>query len=193
MCSGLLCVRIRTLNLEPCVYMLERLIPLLIPLLLVMAGCSYEGTRKLPFVYRVDIQQGNVIDQDMVDRLHPGMDKNQIQYIMGTPVLDDPFHANRWDYIYTYSKGGTRREQRHIILYFKNNKLSSVGGDIKIAQRKTSLILKEPSTTVVVPPDYNKKSLLRRMINHLPFMGDDDARPVQRDSTPESGPDSDGD
>jgi len=171
--------------------MLERLIPLFIPLLLLPAGCSYEGTSKLPFVYRVDIQQGNVIDQDMVDRLQPGMDKNQIQYIMGTPVVDDPFHANRWDYIYTYSKGGARREQRHIILYFKNNKLASVGGDVKIAQRKTSLILKEPSKTVVVPPDYNKKSLLRRMINHLPFMGDDDARPAQEDSGPESDGDSD--
>jgi outer membrane protein assembly factor BamE len=167
-------------------YMFKRLIPTLIPLLLFLAGCSYEGTRKLPFVYRVDIQQGNVIDQDMVDLLRPGMDKNQVQYIMGTPVLDDPFHTNRWDYIYTYSKGGARREQRHIILYFKNNKLASVGGDVEISQRKASLILKEPSRTVVVPPDYNKKSLLRKMINHIPFVGDDDARPAQRDSRPDS-------
>ena len=173
--------------------MLKRLTPLLIPLLLSLAGCSYEGTSKLPGVYRLDIQQGNVVDQEMVARLQPGMDKNQVQYIMGTPVLDDPFHADRWDYIYTFSRGGATREQRHVVLYFKNNKLASVGGDVVTAERKTSQILKEPSKTVVVPPDYNKKGLLKRLINDIPFVGDDDASPDQRDSAPESGPDNDGD
>lgn len=168
--------------------MLKRTLPLLLVLL---AGCTYEGGSKLPGVYRLDVQQGNVVDQKMVDQLRPGMDKNQVQYIMGTPVLNDPFHADRWDYVYTFSSGGSQRDQRNLTLYFKDNKLFAVGGDVVPGKRPANEVLKQPSRTVVVPPDYNKRGFFHRLLNDLPIIGDGDSR--QRDSTPESGPDNDGD
>ena len=84
--------------------------------LVVLGACSrsFDGGYNPPLLYKLDVQQGNVIEQDMLDRLKPGMDKEQVRYVMGTPVLIDPFHNNRWEYIYSFQKGGGIREQRHI-------------------------------------------------------------------------------
>ena len=139
-----------------------------------LPGCSTEGGRKLPFVYRPDIQQGNIIEQEMLDRLHPGMDKNQVRFIMGTPALTDPFHADRWDYVFTYSKGGKRREQRHVTLYFKDEKLAYAEGDVKIGERPQEESIKPQSALVDVPAGRNKPGIFSRMFNAIPFVGDDD-------------------
>jgi len=63
--------------------------------LLALAGCSFPG------VYKIDIQQGNVVTQDMIDQLRPGMTRRQVRFIMGNPLLTDTFHADRWDYLYS--------------------------------------------------------------------------------------------
>lgn len=98
----------------------------------IITGCSKraDGTRKIPLVYRVDIQQGNVIEQSMIDKLEPGMSKSKVRFIMGTPLLVDPFHSNRWEYIYSIEPGGGERAQRHIALFFKDDKLTHLEGDI---------------------------------------------------------------
>lgn len=106
----------------------------LIAALAVLSGCADYNWR-MPGVYRIDIQQGNVIEQSMLDQLRQGMDKSQIRYIMGTPVIIDPFHTDRWEYLYSYDDGGAfeRREQRHITLHFnENERLSHVSGDVEI-------------------------------------------------------------
>ena len=72
----------------------------------------------LPYVYKIDVNQGNMIDQSMIDQLRPNMTKRQILYIMGTPMLVDYFHQNRWDYIYSSKKGGEEREQKTISIFF---------------------------------------------------------------------------
>lgn len=97
-----------------------------------LSGCSKraDGTRKIPLVYRVDIQQGNVIEQSMIDKLEPGMSKSKVTFIMGTPLLVDPFHSNRWEYIYSIEPGDGERAQRHIALFFKEDKLTHLEGDI---------------------------------------------------------------
>jgi len=79
----------------------------------------------------VDIQQGNVIEQSMINKLEPGMTKSKVRFIMGTPLLVDPFHSNRWEYIYSIEPGGGERAQRHISLFFKDDKLTHLEGDIK--------------------------------------------------------------
>ena len=68
--------------------------------LLTTTACSrsFDGGYNLPLLYKIDIQQGNVIEQEMLDKLQPGMDKDQVQFIMGTPVIVDPFHKDRWEY-----------------------------------------------------------------------------------------------
>ena len=82
-------------------------IPLLLILLLCATACARNnyGTWKAPLVYRMDIQQGNMVDQEMLDRLKPGMTKKDVKFILGTPLLIDPFHADRWDYVYSFEIG----------------------------------------------------------------------------------------
>ncbi|QFY43432.1 outer membrane protein assembly factor BamE [Candidatus Methylospira mobilis] len=82
-------------------------------------------------IYTPDIHQGNIVSQEMVDQIRPGMNKRQIAFIMGTPLLQDPFHDNRWDYIYSNQPGGEDRMQKRISLFFKNDALSGVQGDFK--------------------------------------------------------------
>ena len=67
---------------------------------------SFDGGYNMPLLYKIDVQQGNVIEQEMLDKLQPGMDKGQVKFIMGTPVIVDPFHSERWEYIYSYQEGG---------------------------------------------------------------------------------------
>lgn len=93
--------------------------------LLTLSGC-------FPSVYKIDIQQGNIITQDMVNQLRPGMSRAQVNYLMGTPLILDPFHANRWDYIYSIQPGGGTMRQENITLFFnENNQLVSLSGDFE--------------------------------------------------------------
>ena len=83
--------------------------------LLALAGCSFPG------VYKIDIQQGNVVTQDMIDQLRPGMTRRQVRFIMGNPLLTDTFHANRWDYLYSIQPGGGERLQERVSVIFDGN------------------------------------------------------------------------
>lgn len=82
-----------------------------------LSGCS---------IYTLDIQQGNIIDQQKLALLQPGMDKQKVLYIMGTPLLRDPFHPERWDYVYTMKKQDKKRQEKRVTLYFKGNTLSRI-------------------------------------------------------------------
>ena len=122
--------------------------------LILLAACSrsYDGSYNPPLLYKIDIQQGNVIEQEMLDKLRPGMNKNQVEFIMGTPVLIDPFHNERWEYIFSFQKGGGIREQRHITLHFEDDKLSRVSGDIEVSDRariETEIVTE--SEAILVP------------------------------------------
>lgn len=148
-------------------------------LALILAACTTEGDFKLPGVYRIDIQQGNIVEQDMLSKLKPGMDQNQVRFIMGTPVLVDPFHTDRWEYVFIYSEGGTQREQRHITVHFKDQKLSYVDGDIVVAERKPVDDLKPQQAPIDVPLSDNRPGFFSRMFNALPFVGEKEAGPAK--------------
>jgi outer membrane protein assembly factor BamE len=107
----------------------------------------------IPLVYKIDVQQGNVVTQDMLAQLTPGMEKNKVRIIMGTPLIVDVFHQDRWDYVYTTQEGGGIRGQRHVAIFFRNDRLVRVEGDVKTAHGK---IMREPrkDVTVDVPGDY---------------------------------------
>ena len=89
----------------------------LLGLTLGMQSCSY---------YRVDIRQGNTLDQETVDSLRVGMTKQQVIFLMGTPLLQDPFHANRWDYVYTFQPGGGEMTSQHVWLQFEGDQLTKI-------------------------------------------------------------------
>jgi outer membrane protein assembly factor BamE len=93
--------------------------------LLVLTACSFPG------VYRIDIPQGNIITQDMVDQLRPGLTKRQVNFIMGTPLIRDTFDQDRWDYVYSYQPGGGERAQERLTVYFDNGELTRFTGDFQ--------------------------------------------------------------
>ena len=76
--------------------------------------------------YKPDVQQGNTLDDKQIALLKVGMTQQQVVFVMGTPLLKDPFHKNRWDYLYTYAKGREKAERRLLTLYFKNNRLANI-------------------------------------------------------------------
>jgi outer membrane protein assembly factor BamE len=93
--------------------------------LAIQAGCSVG----LPRVHKVTVQQGNVITQEMIDRLKPGMTRGQVAFVMGEPVLRHAFDEDRWDYIYTLQIPGYYNEQKRVSLYFENGVLAYFTGD----------------------------------------------------------------
>lgn len=80
-------------------------------------------------VYKLDINQGNFLSQDMVDRLKVGQTKDQVRLALGTPLITSAFRDNRWDYVYLFKSGGRVREQRQFTVYFNENTLARWEGD----------------------------------------------------------------
>ena len=97
------------------------------------AGCGFVP--RIPGVppYRMEIQQGNYVSQEMVSQLKQGMTKEQVRFILGTPMVTDIFHADRWDYVYWREKPGTKREQRKLTVFFEDGKLTRLDGDVVAA------------------------------------------------------------
>src|SRR5262245_43228560 len=85
-------------------------------------------------VYRMEVQQGNYITQEMVSQLKPGMTKDQVRFVLGTPLVTDIFHEHRWDYIYRRQRANSREvEERRLAVVFEDGKLVRVVGDVAAA------------------------------------------------------------
>ena len=102
--------------------------PKIILLALLLAGCSASTIPLSP--HKIDIQQGNYVTQDMVDKLKPGMTRAQVRFALGTPLVVDLFRNDRWDYVYVYQKGGAVTEHRRLAVFFKEDRLDRVEGDV---------------------------------------------------------------
>lgn len=126
-------------------------------IMFVIGGCSKD---KIPGVYRIDIQQGNEVKQDMINKLKPGMTKNQVAYVMGTPLLIDTFHPDRWDYLYTIHPGNGERSQRRITLFFKDDKLQQIEGDTRIVAREDLPQEQRTEKNVEVPLAVKKTGII---------------------------------
>ncbi|WP_246221592.1 outer membrane protein assembly factor BamE [Marichromatium bheemlicum] len=115
----------------------------------------------LPFVYKMTVQQGNIITEEMVDQLQPGMTRRQVQYLLGTPLLTDFFHSNRWDYTYTIKRGHQPMEVRYLTLFFEEDSLVRIEGDIKPDPVRAQS--REPREILVKVPDHEgRKGLVER-------------------------------
>lgn len=77
-------------------------------------------------VHKVDIQQGTVLEPANVAQLKPGMTQKQVRFLLGTPTIQDPFHHNRWDYVFSMEKQGTRETLQRITLFFADDTLVSI-------------------------------------------------------------------
>ena len=100
-----------------------KVITLLLSVLL-LSSCS------IPRIFQVVISQGNLVDQEMLDKLEIGMTESQVKFVMGTPLISDTFNPNRWDYFTSVTQGENSFTNQKITLYFKDNKLVSWEGEI---------------------------------------------------------------
>ena len=97
--------------------------------LAVLISCNNIGSMDFPGVYKIGIPQGNIITQEMVNQLRPGMTKRQVNFVMGTPLVRDPYHQDRWDYVYSYQPGGGARGQERLSVFFIDDQLVNFTGD----------------------------------------------------------------
>ena len=96
---------------------------LLLLSVLALAGC----------VYRIDIQQGNLVDQENIDQVEVGMSRSAVQFLLGTPMVADSFHQERWDYPYYLKRGRSRDiERRWFIVYFEGDQVVRLERDLTL-------------------------------------------------------------
>src|SRR5690349_8276152 len=104
-----------------------------VALVALVAGCAtldrYMPTWRSVGVYKIDINQGNYLSQDTVDKLKVGMTQAQVRQILGTPLVTSPFRVDRWDYVYEYMRQGQVVEHRNFTVYFADGKLTRWEGD----------------------------------------------------------------
>lgn len=92
-----------------------------------LASCSNFSSYLPTFTsYKVEIRQGNLITQEMRAKIKPGMTQMQVKAILGAPLINDPYHANRWDYLYRLEQRGKVVENQRLTLYFEQNALASI-------------------------------------------------------------------
>lgn len=148
--------------------------------ILTLSACSKD---KIPGVYRIDIQQGNQVTQEMLSKLEPGMTKSQVSFVMGTPMLIDVFHPNRWDYIYSFHPGNGQREQRRITLFFDDEeKLDYIDGNTRIVERIELTEDERTDTNVVVPLTEQKTGFFNSMLNII-GLGEEEVETIEDDDT----------
>lgn len=154
-------------------------------LALLLTACG-QHTAAIPTLkpYKMDIQQGNVITPKMMMQLRPGMTKSQVRFIMGTPLLADPFHSDRWDYFYQMRKDGKIIEQRRVILEFEGDALKRVRGDVVPAGADPSALTHEPGK--VEPRSVQPKKEEKGLLDKLKFWEKDEA--AQPKETPKVEP-----
>lgn len=139
---------------------------------MMLAGCG--SVDRIPFIHRIDVQQGNVITQEQIDQLKPGMSKRQVRFTLGTPMIADVFHQERWDYVYRMEPGKGEIEQHRVTLYFADDALARIEGDFRPNPQLELAATSKPSTTVVVPPQPRKASgVLTRIWNWMGFGKED--------------------
>ncbi|MGH8474453.1 MAG: outer membrane protein assembly factor BamE [Methylococcales bacterium] len=112
-------------------------------------------------IYHIDVEQGNIVTPDMVDLLEPNMNKRQVRYVLGSPLVVDVFHPDRWDYIYSREPGGETREQKRITVLFENDRLVGLQGDFRPSNEPPP---ETPKDTTVIVPERDMNKTLWQMI-----------------------------
>jgi outer membrane protein assembly factor BamE len=94
---------------------------------LLSAGCSHL---RFPAAFKIDVAQGNILEGDKVEQLQPGMTQRQVVYLLGSPVMRDPFQPQVWNYVYQFSHGGKAPHFYRLELRFEGDVLRTIKGDI---------------------------------------------------------------
>ena len=98
---------------------------------LLVAAC---GTLPGLTAYRIEVQQGNYVTQEMLAQLKQGLTRDQVRFVLGTPMVSDIFHGDRWDYVFMRQRANSREvEYRRIAVFFEDGKLKHIEGDVVAA------------------------------------------------------------
>ena len=123
---------------------------------LMLSGCQSMRSWAPNFVqpYRPDVQQGNVVTKEMVDQLREAMTRDQVRFLLGTPLLTSVFHTERWDYVYYLQRGkGNEIQQRRLVVFFNNDRLERFQSDaMPEEQMADNLILGRNPKPIPQPP-----------------------------------------
>ncbi len=114
-----------------------------------LAACSHTPSVQsvvAPITYKIDLQQGNVVTQEMVAKLRQGMTPPQVRYVLGSPLVTDSFHPDRWDYVYLFEKGHKVTEHHRLTVIFTDGKLARLEGDVELQDT-----LQAPEQSVATP------------------------------------------
>ena len=121
-------------------------------------------------MHKIDIQQGNLITESEVNQLERGMTKREVRYILGTPLVVDPFHQNRWDYFYSLDRRGEDVIQRRITVVFDNDVVDRIEGDIGVNTAGEEF--RSEGGTVITESVQEDKGLLKKTWDKI--WGDDE-------------------
>jgi outer membrane protein assembly factor BamE len=127
--------------------------------MLALAGCKQAP--ELPSIispYKIDIQQGNIITQEMLAKLKAGMTRSQVRFALGSPLVIDPFRGDRWDYVSLYQKQGKEAERRRITVIFEEDRLVRIEGDVTL----TDAAMNPPPAAEKTPVDPAKSAPVKK-------------------------------
>lgn len=133
-----------------------------------LAGCSSmqpQTDRLLGVItpYRIDIMQGNVVTKEQATLAKPGMSREQVRDLLGSPLLSSAFHADRWDYVFTLRRQGVEPQRRSVVAYFKDDKLERLEAPDLPSEREFVSSVRPASRggaePVLVLSDEQKKAL----------------------------------
>ena len=138
-------------------------------LTLTILGCTNPGY-VVPKIHKIDIQQGNVVTRESLEQIQPGMNKQQVSLLLGTPLVVDAFHSDRWDYVYTLEAGHSDVEKNHIAILFADNQVSQVFADINSDFYIDQRISGAQSVEIDVPPrPPENRTLVQKIKNFFTF------------------------
>lgn len=120
---------------------------------LALVSCSSVQSVLPSFApYRIEIQQGNYVSQEMVSQLKPGMSKDQVRFVLGSPLIIDGFHPERWDYVFRRQRNASSElEHRRLTVFFEDGKLKRVEGDVTPAASAANAPITLPESKTELP------------------------------------------
>ena len=140
-----------------------------------MLGLTGCASNRFSVVHHIEVQQGNVVTQEMVDTLTTGMTKRQVQLLLGTPMIVDIFQQDRWDYPYLSKPSHGPAVQRNVSLYFENDQLTRMSGDLVPSKAPQARDPGQEKVSVTVPyQDRSRHGVLTRLWRYLTFRNRDE-------------------
>lgn len=162
---------------------IQKVLTILLLAATALAGCAKDD---LPFVHRIDIAQGNIVTEDMVSRLEPGMTRRQVRFVMGSPMLVDAFHPDRWYYLYRFEPGGDEPATQRVVLSFEGDRLAGIDAEL-LPEGPGAVATAPGARTVEVPPGDDDRGLVGTIVDNLKVLTGDEL-PDPEDVEAEGGP-----